>query len=82
MMLLFPYYYFFSFRFPFLCTVLVIRSLESPGKLLVLVGGLPALQSSWQGRCQRRRPRVLRQVVEIGVGKQKPQIHESGKMNR
>jgi hypothetical protein len=46
MMSSFPYYRFFFFRFPFLCVVLVIRSLESPGELLALVGGLPAFQSS------------------------------------
>jgi hypothetical protein len=60
----FPYCHFFSCRFPFLCTILVIRPLESPGELLALVGGLPALQSSWRGQCRWWRLHVLRQVVE------------------
>jgi hypothetical protein len=43
MTLSFNHCLFFSFHFSFLCDVLVIRSLESPGELLALVGGLPAL---------------------------------------
>jgi hypothetical protein len=64
MIISFNYCLFFSFRFSFLCVVLVIRSLESPGELLELVGGLLALQSSWWGQRQRRRLPILRQVVE------------------
>jgi hypothetical protein len=43
-------YPFLFICFSFLCAVLVVRSLENPGELVALVGGLPALQSSWRGR--------------------------------